>query len=401
MAGKRILVCSHWLEIGGAERALIGLLHTLSKSEHTVDLFLCRHSGELLPFIPPNVRLLPEDPNAAAIALPARDALKRGRLGILCGRLFAKILARFYLCSYPSETSNIAIEYSHKYTYPFVRHIGGTQVYDLVLSFLTPHYIAAHRTNGTKKIAWIHTDYQTVSSDVNEGLKIWGTFDKIAGISEECALNFSKTFPQLKDRVFLFENILPEALIRQQASAFSTASEMPCDGGLRLLSIGRYCAAKNFDNIPDICARLIQMGLDVTWYIIGFGADEALIRQKVADAGMEDRVILLGKKENPYPYLVACDLYVQPSRYEGKCVSVLEAQMLGKPVVITNYPTACSQLEDGVDGIIVPLENDRCAAGIAALLRDSEKMKLLSSTCLERDYSNSHEVEKIYRLIED
>ena len=116
---------------------------------------------------------------------------------------------------------------------------------------------------------------------------------------------------------------------------------------------------------------------------------------------MEDRVILLGKKENPYPYIKTCDLYVQPSRYEGKAVTVREAQMLGKPVVITRYATSASQLEDGVDGVIVPMDNEGCAAGIAALLRNPEKMRQLSENCKARDYSNAQEVEKLYKLMED
>ena len=81
---------------------------------------------------------------------------------------------------------------------------------------------------------------------------------------------------------------------------------------------------------------------------------------------MQERVIILGKKNNPYPYMRACDLYVQPSRYEGKAVTVREAQLLGKPVVITNYATSASQLEDGADGVIVPMDNAGCAEGSAA-----------------------------------
>ena len=142
------------------------------------------------------------------------------------------------------------------------------------------------------------------------------------------------------------------------------------------------------------------MGLDVYWYLIGFGPDEPLIRERITEAGMEERVIVLGKKENPYPYLNACDLYVQPSRYEGKAVTVREAQMLGKPVVITRYPTSGSQLEDGVDGVIVPLDNEGCANGIISLLLDRKKMKRFSKTCQQRDYSNSTEIEKLYQLME-
>ena len=115
---------------------------------------------------------------------------------------------------------------------------------------------------------------------------------------------------------------------------------------------------------------------------------------------MEDRVIILGKKDNPYPYIRACDLYVQPSRYEGKAVTVREAQLLGKPVVITNYATSGSQLEDGVDGVIVPMDNKGCAAGIAALLRDPGRMEELAKVCSRRDYTNAEEVRKIYGILE-
>ena len=186
------------------------------------------------------------------------------------------------------------------------------------------------------------------------------------------------------------ENILPQNLIERQSN--NPQGEMQKEKPFRLLSVGRFSEQKNFDNVPDICRRLVADGLDVKWYLIGYGGDEPLIRQKIDEAGMQKRVIILGKKDNPYPYMRACDLYVQPSRYEGKAVTVREAQMLGKPVVITSYATSGSQLEDGVDG---------CAAGIAALLRDPARMQQLSENCAKRDYTNSAEVEKIYTLMED
>ena len=49
---KKILIVSHALELGGAERSLIGLLDAIDKKEYKVDLFLLRHEGELLSFIP-------------------------------------------------------------------------------------------------------------------------------------------------------------------------------------------------------------------------------------------------------------------------------------------------------------------------------------------------------------
>ena len=176
---------------------------------------------------------------------------------------------------------------------------------------------------------------------------------------------------------------------------------MRSGNSISLLSIGRFCEAKNFDNIPDICRRIVKSGLNVKWYLIGYGGDVERIRQKIAENGMQERVIILGKKNNPYPYMCACDLYVQPSRYEGKAVTVREAQLLGKPVVITKYATSSSQLEDNIDGIIVPMDNAGCAEGIVDLLREPERMKKLSEHCAKRDYTNNAEIEKIYALMED
>ena len=119
------------------------------------------------------------------------------------------------------------------------------------------------------------------------------------------------------------------------------------DGEVILCSVGRFCEAKNFDNVPKIAKRITKKGIQIKWILIGFGTDEKIIRESIKETEMEETVFVLGKKENPYPYIKKCDIYVQPSRYEGKAVTVREAQILNKPVVITDFSTANSQLKDG------------------------------------------------------
>ena len=178
----------------------------------------------------------------------------------------------------------------------------------------------------------------------------------------------------------------------------------------KLLSVGRFSEAKNYDNVPDICKRIIKYlqedGIQNTdsvfpikWYIIGYGGDEELIRQRISEAGMENNVILLGKRSNPYPYIKACDIYVQPSRYEGKSVTVREAQMLCIPVVVTNYPTASSQIQSGVDGLIVPMDNDGCAKAMAKFICDATLQNNITRYLETHDYGNETEVEKIYNIL--
>ena len=393
---KKILILSHAMELGGAERSLLGLLEAIDTDQYQVDLFLMRHEGELLSMIPDKINLLPEIPEYTTLARPMVQVLKEGHVLLCAARLFGKVKAFFYNKARHYTESGVALEYSHKYTCPFMPAIVPDTAYDAAISFLTPHYMVAKKVRAKKKIAWIHTDYKMVQVDVQSELKMWGAYNTIAAVSEAVAEGFCRIFSSLKNKVTVIENILPQTAIEKQA-AESVATGMD-DSCITLLSIGRFCTAKNFDNVPDICRRILQSGLNVKWYLIGFGPDENLIRQKIKEAGMEDRVIILGKKSNPYPYIECCDLYVQPSRYEGKSVSVREAQMLGKPVVITNFATSASQLENGIDGIVVPIENDKCAQGIVQLLGQKELKNLLTINTKKKDYSNFVAIEKVYKL---
>lgn len=396
---KKIFIFSHAMEIGGAERALLGFLDSVDYSKYDIDLFLLRHSGELLDLIPNEVNLLPEIPQYRAVMLPMVSALKDGQIKVVLGRLVGKIKAKNYSIKHSAQASAVAIDYSHKYVVDSLPKINDKN-YDCAISFLTPHYIVSKKVNADKKIAWIHTDYSTVSVDIESELKMWSQYDYIASISNDVTNAFLVKFPSLEDKIVLIENILSKDFIEKQSNLFDVSGKMQSDL-IKFLSVGRFCEAKNFDNVPEIASLIKAKGIDFKWYIIGYGSDEALIKSKIAEYNISDTVIILGKKDNPYPYIKACDIYVQPSRYEGKCVAVREAQILDKPVVITNYTTAQSQLNDGFDGAIVPMDNAGCANALADFILDKDKQNQFISNMKTMDYSNQNEVEKIYKIIGD
>lgn len=396
---KKILFIMPSMFVGGAERSLLGLFEVIDYAQYDVSLFLYRHEGEFLSYIPEQVNLLPPMGAYGTFDVPIRSLLFSQRWIFGIARLLSKVALKMH-CLISGEKKGVwmSMQYTARYLLPLLPEIPGE--YDLGVMFLGVADPLVQKVKARKKVAWCHTDYDALYPDKAMDRKTYQAMDCIVFVSDACRDKMVRFYSELFDKTQVIENILAEKLMTQQSGIPIDDMPSPKDGHV-LLSIGRLSDAKNFDNIPDICARLIQAGLDVKWYIIGYGGDEPLIRQRIADAHMEDHVILLGKKENPYPYIKACDLYVQPSRYEGKCVTVREAQILGKPVVITRYATSSSQLEDGVDGVIVPMDNEGCAEGIAALLRDPEKMRQLSETCRNRDYSNASEVEKIYQLMED
>lgn len=397
----RILINMHYMALGGAERALLGLLNALDLERVDVDLFINQHTGEFMPLIPKKINLLPELRGFNAIERPMVTILKEGQLGILFGRLKARWQHNQYHRSlkepYKSFDSS-GFQYVANAVEPFLKGLDNLGEYDLAISFLQPHNIVLNKVKAKKKIAWIHTDYSSVHINTEQELPIWDGYDKIVSISRDCTLSFVKKFPLLQNKIIEIENILSPSFIKVEANA-NVATEMNDNNGIKLLSIGRYDYAKNYDNVPDILKRVLGQIPNVKWYIIGFGAQENSIRQKIAELGMENNIILLGKKINPYPYIKACDIYVQPSRYEGKSVTVREAQILCKPVVVTNYPTAKSQIIDGIDGVIVPMDNDGCANGIVNYIQNKELQNNIMDYLKSHNYGNESEVNKLYDLL--
>lgn len=395
MKKPHIIILMHYLELGGAEMSLIGMLGALDPARVDVDLFVYSHQGPLMQYIPDSVNLLPEVPAYAVVEQPMAEALRRGYLSVVTGRLLAKWKCKLFRRRYPTRGDDGAImQYVGDYVTPYLPQINPDIEYDLCISYLTPHNIGRDKVRAKKRLAWIHTDYSTVDVNAARELPVWGAYDHIASISPDVTSSFLKTFPSLAGKIIGIENILSADFVHTRAEG---SVNLP--GKVSLLSIGRFCTAKNYDNVPDICRRLRLMNIEVTWYIIGFGGSEKLIRHKIAEAGMEEHVVLLGKKENPYPYIKACDIYVQPSRYEGKSITVREAQILCKPVVVTAYPTAVSQIQNGVDGVIVPLDNEGCARGLAEFIANTTLQQSIIEYLRTHDYANTSEIEKIYSLL--
>lgn len=398
---KKILIISQAMEIGGAERALLGLLDSFDYSHYSVDLFLCRHEGELMKDIPINVNVLPTN-QAKFLAVPMIKLIKKSQWKILYGRLKAKILSKIKINKCGLKTDNqVELLYSHKYTYKYFDDINKNIKYDLAISFLTPHFICIHKCNAERKIAWIHTDYSMMDIDEAAEFEMWNSFNNIVSISDQCTVSFLSKFPVLDNKIIRIDNIITKKMIIDQANLFVPSEMKRNKNELIFCSIGRFSYAKNFDNIPAICKKLIKSGLNIKWYIIGYGGDENLIRNKIKEEEMESHVIMLGKKTNPYPYIKACDFYIQPSRYEGKAVTIREAQILCKPVIITDFSTSKSQLDNGIDGIIVPMDNEGCAKGILNFLNNIDLQNKIITNLKSQDYSNSFEINKIYALMEE
>ena len=387
---KEILIASYDLEVGGVERSLISMLDNFDYENNNVDLMLYSHSGDFMNLISKSPNLLKEDKKYKTFRMSVAETIKSGQVLIGLSRIFARI---------KSKGNGISqMQYMWESALPFLPK--NKKRYDVAISFLWPHYYVAEKVDANLKIGWIHTDYSTIDTDVELDLKIWKKFDYIAAVSEDCKKSFLKKYPTLESKLIVIENITSPDFVKKLSD--EEIDDFPRnESDFNVLSVGRYCEAKGFDNAIKSLRILHDRGYtNIKWYIVGYGSDEELYKNLIEENNLNDSFILLGKKTNPYPYMKNCDLYAQPSRYEGKAVTISEAQILGKPVMLTNYATARSQVQEGVDGYITELSIEGIANGVEELYKNKRLRTLISNNCNNTDFTNVKELDKLYSAID-
>ena len=394
---KNVLIASFDMEVGGVERSLISLLNNFDYSNNEVDLMLYRHSGDFMDLLVDKHKLLPEIKEYAAYRKSIKEILEEKLYVLAITRVLANLNSKIIgNIKNIDEIGYIQMQLMWKYALPLLPKLD--KAYDVAISYLWPHYFVSEKVQAKTKIAWIHTDYSTIETDVDMDLKMWNKFNYIIAVSEECKNAFLKKYPSLKNKVKVMENITSPDFIRKMAEEH-IEEDIEEDINFKLISVARLSYAKGIDNAVRALRLLHNRGLtNIKWYVVGYGGDEEIIRNLIKENNLEDSFILLGKKINPYPYINVADIYVQPSRYEGKAVTVGEAQILGKPVIITNYTTANSQVNNGFDGYICELSVKGIVEAIEKLYRDKDLRERLSRNCININYSNSYELEKLYQL---
>ncbi|MBE7123550.1 glycosyltransferase [Bacillus cereus] len=400
MKKKRILITSFDMEIGGVERSLIGLLNTIDYSKYDIDLMLFKHEGGFFSLLPKEPNLLEELQQYTTFRKSIKRILQEGHYSIGITRIIGRIMGVMhgrYVNS--KEPGYFVIQYGWRISLPFLPKL--REEYDVAISFLWPHYFIGDKVRAKRKIGWIHTDYSNIQLNKEMECKMWRKMDDIVAVSESCRDTFLNSLPYINKKVQVIENIIDSEFVREQSNEGDITQEIPINRErIKLVTVARLSHAKGIDDAIYALRKLLDQGYDIEWYIVGYGPQEAELKLLIDKLGLQDEFVLLGKKINPYPYIKACDIYVQPSRYEGKAVTVREAQILKKPVLITNFSTAKSQLENGVDGYICPMGIKGIVEGIKKMIDDVEFRSEIVNNVSQKNYGNEIEVEKIYRLIE-
>lgn len=386
---KSILIIYSKMVIGGSTTSLLSLLNCLNYREYKVDLQLYNNNGELQDQINKNVHVLPAmeplsrkikkylRPNFWISAVKARteSRKKNNRL------INSQYMSQFEALACPKLENN----------------------YDVAISFLEfwPMEYLVRRVKAKKKIGWIHIDIKEAGLLPRISNDLYSKLDKIVLVSDSCVQNMKDIYPQQSDRIICIENILDSETIaglsKQKPKVGYQLGKFNFVTACRLV-----LASKGLDRGINAFEKLKRENLleNVKWFIIGDGPDKCIITEMIEKKGLSENIFLLGQQKNPYCIEKDMDVFLLPSRYEGKPMAVTEAQMLGLVPVVCNYSSASEQIEDGVDGLIAKSDED-IYAKIRAILTEEIDISIMKSKLMSNNYSNRYSVEKIKKILEN
>ena len=347
---KKILFALKNLNIGGVEKALLSQLSEISREEYDIDVLLLEKNGGFLDQLPNDVNLITYDYYSEI-----SDEVNLPPVSVIINYFIKLKIKRALLLLYGYICYKLTKDYSKYYKAIFMDAPMLEKEYDVAISYTSIieylTWIVNEKVNSKKRIGWIHFDIRKIYFNHDFLLKLHKNMEKIYVVSNEGLQAFVSEFPELKEKCELKYNVIDKTQIL--AKSTEKAESIKQDGVITILTLGRLSSEKGQDIIPDIALKLKQTGEIFKWYIIGDGALRTIIEEKIAELNLEDCVILLGTKSNPYPYLKQADVYVQTSIHEGYCITLAEAKLFGMPIVSTDFAGAHEQLDEIENGFVV------------------------------------------------
>ena len=393
---KKILFIINNLNCGGAEKALISLLETIDYSIYEVDLFLFKKEGIFLSKVPKEVNILEEPENYKYFDMSVKKAIYE----LLKNRKFKIALCRLLSVYIFKSRKQKAVIEQLVWRYLSIAFKKLDTQYDVAIGYLekNPVYFCVDKVNAKQKIGWIHNDYEKLGMNKNIDNKYFAKLDYVFTVSDECLNVLNRIFPKYSNKFKLMHNIISPNTVKKLALEKITDVEFSKEY-INIVSVGRLNYQKGFEIAIEACAILKERGYKVMWNILGDGEERSNLENLIKKLRLEDEINLLGIRENPYPYIANSDIYVQPSRFEGKSIAIDEAKILNKPIVVTNFSTAKDQITNRSNGLICEMNRDSLAKEIERIINDNELKNKLINSLSKENLGNEDEIRCLYNVI--
>ncbi len=369
----KVLFVIHQLNLGGVQKALISALNALDYSENEVTLYVRKNRMDLLPQVNRNVSKI----------IINQDTTKYYRKP---HALWLQLLLKI---NNSQKTKKKLDDYivSSQMKYEKVHYFSDDVEYDLAVSYIQSYTakFVDENVKAKRKVMFYHGSTDEFH-DVNE--TAMQHFERIYCVSKGAQKAVQGFYPQYADKIYCLENFVDAESVRQRANEF--VPDYPKDK-LILCSCGRITSVKGYDLAVGAAEILKKNGLDFKWYFVGDGVDRPKIESLISEKRLDDYIEITGLQDNPYPYIMNCDIYVQPSYEESYGLTIIEAQILEKLIVSTATVGGQSIIYDGENGVIAEINAELIAQKTSLIYQDTALQKAIQNNLAKIDYTKDYQ----------
>lgn len=371
------------MNVGGTERAFLNMLDKLPEEEYEITLLLLQKKGGFYQEIPQHVKIQ-EMKEFPQVGRQLRDLTYNPKEKIkdyLSKRWYKQALFLMAIHSYMRVTKDRRILFKKIFKQVPIME----EEYDIAVAYAGPMdiitYYIATRVKAAEKNQWIHFDVNQIGFDPKFARRLYKSFNRICVVSNTAAIQLKEKLPTLSHKIETRTNEVSAMTLTELAVKEDV---FPDSSIIRIVTVARIMKEKGPDIAVKILYALRQLGYNIQWHWVGEGEWRTHIQKLIKEFDLEDSFILEGAKSNPYPYIRQSDIYVQPSRHEGYCITIAEARALERPIVTTDTVGAQEQIKHGVTGLISGFKEQEIMQNVISLIEDPELKNKLSQA-LEKE----------------
>ena len=364
---KKILFITTQFNQGGVEKTLIEATKVLSPEKYDITLLIRLNKTDLVYLLPNYVKVIVDE-----------DGKYQRRPKAVYYYLMKAVFSVFKNKRLAEKYNDKLKEYINecKAKNPYRKYFKG-QTFDVVISYMLGLctdmglYIPARR-----RYVFHHSERVDIDREIID--RCFPLYDEIIACGYGVERVLRSSLPQFNDKITTLLNFIDIAKIIEMAKEYNPYES---ERKIKICTVGRICKMKGYDLAVGAAEILAGEGYSFKWYVVGDGELEKEIKDMIEEKNLEDYFVLVGNKENPYPYIAGCDVYAQTSRNEAQPLATMEAVSLGKAVVSTATTGGRAVLEDGEKGLLVAITPEGIAEGIKKFIENPEYKRSFERPC--------------------
>ena len=364
---KKIIFGITGLTLGGAERVLVDIANELSQ-KYDITIFTIYGKGEFEKELNTNIKLI----SYTDKSFNELSKLERIKISLKLILNKKSMYERFINKGYDTEIAFLEG--------PITR-------------------LFSSKNNRVKKVAWVHNDIgQVFGKSLKAKIKIkldkkcYSQYNSVVFVSQDNKVQFEQIYKIDSDKSVIPNYISTKRVMEKSEEPFENIFEK---NEINFLTVARLAEQKAIDRLIKVHSKLIEDGYKHRFYVVGDGPEREKLKDLIKELHVQNTFILVGKKDNPYPYMKNCDIFALMSLYEGLPMTVLESKILNKPILITN-----TAAREAVQNYYKSYIAENTEQGVYNGIKDCIKMlPEWKNSDKQNNYESYDIIEKIEKLV--